>query len=117
MPIISVKEDTFPSAIMADNVRTAISPGNSRKINRALEIFEKNVNEKELGQKIIQTQTLIVTPKMFEYGLIQRARADKQHIVSPRIYGALGISGARRYAAGLAALIRWRTAASEARGA
>ena len=69
VPIISVKEDTFPSAIMADNVHAVISVEDTRKINLALEIFEKNVNEEELGQKIIQTQALVVTPKMFEYVL------------------------------------------------
>jgi len=81
--IISVEDDTFPSARMVDNVHAIISPDNTRKITKALEVFEKNVNVEELGERIIKTQTSIVTPKMFEYGLLQKAHAHKQHIVLP----------------------------------
>ena len=83
IPIISVEQDTFPSARIIDNVHAIISPKNPRKIIKALEVFEKNIDVEELGKKIIQTQTTIVTPKMFEFGLLQRAKAHKQHIVLP----------------------------------
>ncbi|MGA1826483.1 MAG: phosphate acetyltransferase, partial [bacterium] len=46
-------------------------------------VFEENINVSELEKKVIQTKTSIVTPKMFEYGLILKAQADKQHIVLP----------------------------------
>ena len=83
VPILSVKENTFPAAIIVDNIHAVISPEDNRKITRALEVFEKNINVEELGEKIIQTRTSVVTPKMFEYGLLQKARAHKQHIVLP----------------------------------
>lgn len=83
VPIFSVKEDTFPSARIVDNVHAVISPDNDEKITRALEIFEKNVEVETLGEKILQSQTTIMTPKMFEYGLVHRAQAFKQHIVLP----------------------------------
>ena len=83
IPIISVEQDTFPSARIIDNVHAVISPGNPRKVIKALAVFEKNVDVEELSKKIIQTQTSIVTPKMFEFGLIQRAKSHKQHIVLP----------------------------------
>lgn len=83
VPILSVKENTFPAAIIVDDIHAVISPEDSRKITKALEVFEKNVDIEGFGKKIIQTQTSIVSPKMFEYGLLQRARSDKQHIVLP----------------------------------
>ena len=83
VPIISVETDTFESARMADNIHAVIAPTNTRKITRALELFEKNVSISDLTEKIIETQTTTVTPKMFEYGLIQRAKVQKQHIVLP----------------------------------
>ena len=83
VPIICVDENTFPAARIVDNVHAVISPENDRKIARTLEVFERNINVEELGKRIIRTQTSIVTPKMFEYGLIQKARAHKQHIVLP----------------------------------
>lgn len=83
VPILSVKENTFPAARIIDNIHAAISPGNNKKITRALEIFEKNIDTKALGDRIVKTKTSIVTPKMFEYELIQKARTHKQHILLP----------------------------------
>lgn len=83
VPILSVKENTFPAARIIDNIHAAISPGNNRKITRALEVFEKNVNVDKLGDKIVKTTTSIITPKMFEYSLIQKACMHKKHIVLP----------------------------------
>ena len=83
VPILSVKEDTFPTARIVDNVHAVISPENTQKITRALEVFEKNVNVEELGEKIIKAKISLVTPKMFEYELLQKARAHRQHIVLP----------------------------------
>lgn len=83
VPIFSVEYDTFPAARIVDNVHAIVSPDNTRKITKALEVFDKNIDADELGRKIIQTQSSIVTPKMFEFGLLQMARAYKQHIVLP----------------------------------
>ncbi|MDY6843244.1 MAG: phosphate acetyltransferase [Thermodesulfobacteriota bacterium] len=83
VPILSVKENTFPATRRVDNIHSVISPDDNRKITQALEIFEKHVQVKQLGEKIITTQTTIVTPKMFEYGLLQKARVHRQHVVLP----------------------------------
>ncbi|MBC2709740.1 MAG: phosphate acetyltransferase [Desulfosarcina sp.] len=83
VPILSVKEDTFSTARKLDRIHPRITPDNGRKISRALAVFEKNVNLSELGQRVITTKTTVVTPKMFEFGLLQKARAHKQHIVLP----------------------------------
>jgi phosphate acetyltransferase len=83
VPILSVKENTFPTATNAHKIHATISPDDDRKITQALAIFEKNVNTKQLEEKVITTRTTIITPKMFEYELLQRAKANRQHIVLP----------------------------------
>ncbi len=83
IPILSVKENTFETARMADNIHAVIDPDDTIKAAQALEAFEKNVEAKELREKIIKTKVSIVTPKMFEYRLIKRAQSQKQHIVLP----------------------------------
>ena len=83
VPILSVAGDTFPSTILVNKVHAGISPENGRKITRALEVFDQYIDSNELAEKIIETRTTAVTPKMFEYGLLQKARAKKQHIVLP----------------------------------
>lgn len=83
VPIMSVAGDTFPSTILVSKVHAGISPDNERKITRALSIFDKHIDSGVLAEKIIETRTTAVTPKMFEYGLLQKAKAHKQHIVLP----------------------------------
>jgi len=83
VPIISVAENTFPTATLAHQVHASISPDNSRKITHVLAVFEKNIDVAEFAEQVITSQASILTPKMFEYELIQRARASKKHIVLP----------------------------------
>ena len=83
VPILSVAGDTFPSTILVSKVHAGIAPDNLRKINRVLEVFDQYIDSNELSERIIETRTTAVTPKMFEYGLLQKARAKKQHIVLP----------------------------------
>ena len=83
VPIISVNENTFEAAILVDNSHATITPDNTRKITQALAVFEKNIDMNELSDRIIKTTTTIVTPKMFESQVLQRAMANKQHIVLP----------------------------------
>lgn len=83
VPIIAVNENTYQAAIRVENIHTAITPDNARKITQALAVFERHVNMDELSDKIIKTKTTVVTPKMFESRLLQRAKAEKQHIVLP----------------------------------
>lgn len=83
VPIISVNENTFEAAVQVDHIHASITPDNSRKITQALAVFEKNINMDELSDRIIKTKTTTVTPKMFESQVLQRAKANKQHIVLP----------------------------------
>ncbi|WP_163335683.1 phosphate acetyltransferase [Desulfopila sp. IMCC35008] len=83
VPIIAVSENTYEAAIRVENIHAAITPDNTRKITQALAVFERHINMGELSDKIIKTRTTIVTPKMFESQLLQRAKADRQHIVLP----------------------------------
>ena len=83
VPIIAVGENTYQAAIRVENIHAAITPDNTRKITQALAVFERYVDMDELSDKIIKTKTTIVTPKMFESQLLQRARANRQHIVLP----------------------------------
>ena len=83
VPIISVNENTFQAAIRVENIHATITPDNTRKITQALAVFERHINMDALSDKIIKTKTTIVTPKMFESRLLQRAKSNKQHIVLP----------------------------------
>ncbi len=83
VPILSIKDDTYETATKVDKIHSIISPDDKRKITRLLAIFEQNVDKDQLEGKVITSRTTVVTPKMFEYELLQRARVFKQHIVLP----------------------------------
>jgi len=83
IPILSVDTDTYTTAINASSVRAGLTPENDRKIASALGLFESHVNIAELEARIEVVRSTRVTPLMFEYELIERAGADKQHIVLP----------------------------------
>ena len=51
VPILSVKENTFPTAARVDKMHAVISPDDVRKITQSLALFEKHVDEKRTGRK------------------------------------------------------------------
>jgi phosphate acetyltransferase len=83
VPILSHKEDTFPTATKVDRIHAKISPDDKHKIARAVALFEKNVNMKQLEEQLFAKRAAVITPKMFEYELLQKAKKHKQHIVLP----------------------------------
>jgi len=83
IPIFSVDSDTYATALKAASVRAALTPQNDRKIASALGLFEAHVNIPEIADRIKVVHSTSVTPIMFEYNLIERAKAQRQHIVLP----------------------------------
>ena len=83
IPIISVETDTYTTALRAGAVRAALTPQNDRKIATALGLFETHVNIPELEDRIAVVRSKRVTPIMFEYELIERAKSNRRHIVLP----------------------------------
>ncbi|MDB4444611.1 phosphate acetyltransferase, partial [bacterium] len=83
VPIFSVVTDTFTTAMNASSVRAVLTPDNDRKIASALGLFESHVDTKELEDRFDVVRSTRVTPVMFEYEIIERAKADRQHIVLP----------------------------------
>ena len=83
VPIIKVKEDTFTTAMQVRDIRSDITAEARLKIAAALNLFETNVDTTELRERIVGYSVLFITPKMFEFSLIKRARAFRQTIVLP----------------------------------
>jgi phosphate acetyltransferase len=83
VPILCASTDTFTTAMKVAATEGKLTPENERKIALALGIAESAVNAKEVTERLRVTRSTRVTPLMFEYGLIQRAKARLQHIVMP----------------------------------
>jgi len=81
--VMGVASDTFTTAINVTGVQATLDPANERKIAAALGAVEKSIDIPALKRKMASTYSTRVTPIMFEYELIQRAKAERQHIVLP----------------------------------
>lgn len=82
-PIYAMPGDTFATAQAVAAVQPIIAPGSRQKIATALGLFEQHIDVAALTDRIEVTRSDHVTPLMFEYDLIERARADRRHIVLP----------------------------------
>jgi phosphate acetyltransferase len=81
--VLYVPTDTFRTALNVDRIEATILPGDERKIAAALGLFEGNVDLDELRGRISVRHSERITPLMFEYELIRRAKANRQRIVLP----------------------------------
>ncbi|MEP5338457.1 MAG: phosphate acetyltransferase [Algibacter sp.] len=86
VPIISVNGGTYSVTNAIGKIRSRIYAENAEKINTSIATFEKHVDTDKLADKLIQFESDIFTPRMFQYNLLQRALKDKKHIVLPEGY-------------------------------
>jgi phosphate acetyltransferase len=83
VPIISVQTDTYDTARRVSGVRSYITADNRPKIDLSLELFEEFLDTAELESRISNIQPRGMTPRMFLYTIVERAKEQKQHIVLP----------------------------------
>ena len=81
LPIVSVKHGTFNTTALLGSVKSRLSPDNSKKIELAINTFEKYVDVNALEEKIITFIPEGITPHMFQYQLAKRAKSKIKHIV------------------------------------
>jgi len=83
VPIILVEDGTFETANMIGSARSHIYADNKQRIYTSIESFEKYINVDELADKLVTFQPDGITPRMFQYNLVVRAKKNKKHIVLP----------------------------------
>ena len=83
LPIIHVDTETFETASAIGSVRSYITADNQAKIAASLQLFATHVDTGAYQERLIRIEPRGIPPQMFLYYLIQKAAADKQHIVLP----------------------------------
>lgn len=81
VPIVSVKEGTFSITNRIGAIRPRIYAENTQKITTSIHDFSKHVPEDELAERLITFEAKGITPRMFQYNLLKRAKTDLKHIV------------------------------------
>ncbi|MBI1350078.1 MAG: phosphate acetyltransferase [Actinomycetales bacterium] len=83
LPVIAVEPDTYRTLHALEGLRGEIRATSRRKIAAALGEFNAGVDVEELSSLIRLSHPEAVTPLMFSFGLLDRARANRQRIVLP----------------------------------
>ncbi|MDP2067354.1 MAG: phosphate acetyltransferase [Lutibacter sp.] len=83
VPILSVGEGTFDVANKIGAVRSHMYAENKEKITISLNTFDKYVEFDKLNEKLITFKSSGITPRMFQYNLLKRAKTVRKRIVLP----------------------------------
>ena len=83
IPILTVQKGTFETITAIGSIHSRITADNRKKIELAIDMFEKYVDTQALENSIITFRSEGITPHMFQYQLFQTAKRQKKHIVLP----------------------------------
>jgi phosphate acetyltransferase len=82
-PVLEVPLLTHEAAAAVHGVRSVLRADSGRKIAAAIGAFQNAVDREELAARFDLEQPRRVTPIMFEYDLVERAKSNQRRIVLP----------------------------------
>jgi phosphate acetyltransferase len=83
VPVVRTDLGTYDTVVRITHARGRIAADSQRKYDTALALFERHVDAAALLARLDVSRHDVVTPLMFEYDLLERARAANKHIVLP----------------------------------
>jgi phosphate acetyltransferase len=83
LPIAVTDHGTFATAERLMRVRGPMTKASTSKVETARRLFAEQVDQAALLAAVDVPTSEVRTPLMFEYQLVERARADRKHIVLP----------------------------------
>lgn len=81
LPILLTEQHTYKTIVALQEIYGLIEPGDVRKINTVLGLYERHINGKEISSRLCSKRSSRMTPMMFEFNLIERAKNDRMRIV------------------------------------
>ena len=83
VPIIAVDGGTYHITNKIGAIRSEIYANNTHKIETSITTFEKYVDNDALSERLITFVPEGMTPKMFQYNMVKRAKQHRKHVVLP----------------------------------
>jgi phosphate acetyltransferase len=83
LPIITTRFGTFETASRVASARGRVTAGSQRKVDTAIALMDTYVDTADLLAQLAIPIPSVVTPQMFTYQLLDRARSDRKRIVLP----------------------------------
>jgi phosphate acetyltransferase len=83
LTILSVADDTYATALKVSEIKGEITRGDKEKIDLVNQLVEVHVDVTRLYKELGAVTTETVTPRMFQYRILEMARAQRKRIVLP----------------------------------
>lgn len=83
VPILAVEGGTYGITNKIGSIKSQIYADNTLKIETSINTFDKYIDTENLATKLSAFEAEGMTPKMFQYNLVKRARKHRKHIVLP----------------------------------
>jgi len=83
LPILAIEKGTFETASDLSKIKAKIYPENTDKILETLRIFDKYIPTASLTNGLITHKVKGMTPKMFQFNMMDRCSKVKKKIVLP----------------------------------
>ncbi len=83
LTILSVPDDTYNTAVKVNQLSGEVTVEDREKIELTTQMVDRHVDIRRIYEALGSVETDIVTPRMFQYRLLQMAKADRRHIVLP----------------------------------
>nr|WP_294783485.1 phosphate acetyltransferase [uncultured Flavobacterium sp.] len=83
VPIIAVDGGTYHITNKIGSIKSEIYANNTHKIETSITTFAKYVDNDALSERLITFEAEGMTPKMFQYNMVKRAKQHRKHIVLP----------------------------------
>ena len=87
VPVLFVESHTYDTVQSVNELYGRIEPTDTKRIATAFGWFAKYVDSAELTKRVVAQRSTKITPRMFEYSLVEKAASDRQHIVLPEGQG------------------------------
>jgi phosphate acetyltransferase len=83
LTILSVKEDTYATAVRISELTGELEADDAEKIEMVENLVARHTDIPRIYQQLGEVVTDTVTPRMFLYRIMQKARSARRHIVLP----------------------------------
>ncbi|MGA0568174.1 phosphate acetyltransferase [Rathayibacter sp. KR2-224] len=83
LPVIGTRYGSYETTVRITQTRGRLAADSERKRERALALFEQNVDADVLLRLLDVERAPVITPLAFAYQLVERARSQRKRIVLP----------------------------------
>ncbi len=83
LTILSVPDDTYSCALKVNEISAELTKDDKEKIGLVNQLVDVHIDTDRIFKELGTVETDIVTPRMFQYRILEKAKSDKKRIVLP----------------------------------